>query len=151
MSAADRGDPAHPDLAPQRRFFTRRPTVGAKAAASAVLDDAKSLLRAELELAKAEVEAGVKAKALGAALLVVAAVAGWLALQGLLITVGLALATVLPGWLAALLVTLFLLLVTGVAALIGRRRLQTRVSIEETTRNVRQDLEVARARLGGRE
>lgn len=137
------------DAAPQRRFFTRRPTIGAKAATSAVLDDAKALLKAELELAKAEVQAGVQAKALGAALFVVAAVAGWLALQGLLITAGLALATVLPGWAAALVVTLFLLLVAGVAVLIGRKRLQTPVSLDETKRNVQADVETARSALGG--
>lgn len=144
MSAVD-GE----DRAPQRRFFTRRPTVGTKAAVTAVVDDVKTLLRAELELAKAEVQAGVQAKALGAGFLVAAAVAGWLALQGLLITIGLALATVLPGWLAALLVTLFLLLVAGVAALIGRRRLQTPVAIEQTKRSVQQDVEVARSALRG--
>lgn len=137
------------EIAPaRRRFFTRQPTVGAGAAAKAVVDDARTLVRAEIELAKTELSAAVKPKATGAGLLAAAAVAGWLALQGLLITAGIALALVVPEWLAALIVTVFLLVVAAIAALIGRRKLATPVSLDQTKGNVAEDVAVARARLG---
>ncbi len=138
------------EIAPssRRRFFTRQPVVGTGAAAKAVVDDARTLVRAEIELAKAELSSAAQAKATGAGLLAAAAVAGWLALQGLLIAAGLALALVLPGWAAALIVAAVLLLVAGIAALIGRRKLSTPVKLDETKRNVTEDVAVARARLG---
>jgi hypothetical protein len=132
---------------PRRRFFTREPTIGAGAAVKAVVDDTRDLVKAEIDLAKAELSAAVQAKATGAAMFAVAAVLGWLGLQGLLITAGFALALGVPAWLAALIVTLVLLLVAGIAALLGRRRLSTPVSLDETKRNVQEDVAVARARM----
>jgi uncharacterized membrane protein YqjE len=131
-----------------RRFFTRQPGIGASAAAKAVAEDVQTLARAEVDLAKAELSAAMQAKAMGAGFLVAAAVAGWLALQGLLITAGIALALVLPDWLAALIVTAVLLLVAAIAALLGRRKLSTPANLDETKRNVAEDIAVARARLG---
>jgi hypothetical protein len=135
------------DAARRRRFFTREPTIGPGAAVKAVVEDTRDLVRAELDLAKAEISNAVQAKAQGAAMFAVAAVCGWLALQGLLITAGFALALVVPGWLAALIVTLVLLLVAGIAALLGRKRLATPLTLDETKRNVQEDVAVTRARL----
>lgn len=143
ISAGDGSGPAAP-----KRFFTRQPTVGAAAAAKAVADDVRSLVQAEVALAKAEVTAAAQAKAVGAGLLAAAGVAGWLALQGLLITLGLVLAEFLPGWAAALIVTVLLLVVAGIAALLGRRKLSTPVSVEQTKHNVQEDVAVAKSRLG---
>jgi uncharacterized membrane protein YqjE len=132
---------------PEGRRFTRQPTVGASAAAKAVVEDVRGLVQAEVALAQAELQAGLRDKAAGAGLFAAAGVAGWLALQGLLITLGFVIALFLPGWAAALIVTALLLLVAGVAALIGRRKLATPVSVDTTKRNVQEDLAVAKTRL----
>ncbi|MDP8971472.1 MAG: phage holin family protein, partial [Actinomycetota bacterium] len=102
--SAGGGNPLQPDGGAPRPFGSRT-RVGAAAAARAVAEDASALVRAEIELAKAEVMQSVKVKAAGSGLLVGAAVCGWLAIQGLLLTAGLALALVLPGWAAALVVS----------------------------------------------
>lgn len=130
-----------------RRFFTRSPDAGANAAAKAVAEDASRLVRANVELAKAEARAAVQAKAMGGGLLVVAAVAGWLALQGLLIAIGLLLALVLPGWAAALIVTGVLLLVAAITGLLARRRLKTPLNLEITKQSVEEDVAWAKAHL----
>lgn len=147
ISAGGQQAPPDPSDDGFRRYFGRRPTIGAAAAAKQVATDASALVKAEIELAKAEVTASLQAKATGAGLFVAAGVAGWLALQGLLITAGLALALVLPGWAAALIVTAVLLLVAAVAALIGRRKLATPVKLETTKQNVEEDVEWAKAHL----
>jgi uncharacterized membrane protein YqjE len=143
MSVEEAGQP------PVRRFFRRQPGIGAGAAAKAVVEDARTLVQAEIALAKAELSAAVQAKATGGALFAVAAVAGWLALQGLLLAAGFALALVLPGWAAALVVTAVLLVVAAVAALLGRRKLATPVNLDTTRQNVQEDVAVAKASLGG--
>lgn len=155
------GDPTLPDSARGRNQlqpdggapggpFGSRPTVGAAAAARAVAEDASALVRAEIALAKAEVMQSVKAKATGSGLLVGAAVCGWLAMEGLLLTAGLALALVLPGWAAALVVSGTLLVVGGILGLVGKRLLATPVSIETTKHNVEEDVAWIKARLSRR-
>lgn len=135
--------------APQdRRFFTRQPTVGASTAAKAVVDDLRGLVQAEVALARAELQSSLRDKAARIGLFAAAAAAGWLALQGLLITLGFVIALFLPGWVAALIVTALLGVVAGIAALIGRRRLATRVSVDTTKQNVQEDLALAKAHLG---
>jgi len=135
--------------APQgRRFFTRQPTVGASTAAKAVVEDLRALVQAEVALARAELQSSLQDKAVGIGLFVAAAVAGWLALQGLLITLGFVIALFLPGWAAALIVTALLAVAAGIAALIGRRRLATPISVDTTKRNVQEDLAVAKSHLG---
>lgn len=135
-----------------RRYFARSTELGtgAGAAAKAVAEDASALVRAEIELAKAEMTSAVQAKALGGGLLVGAAVAGWLGLQGLLITLGFLLVLVLPAWAAALIVTALLLLVAAVLALLGRRKLKTPLNLEITKRSVEEDVAWAKAHLPNR-
>ncbi|WP_375422933.1 phage holin family protein [uncultured Friedmanniella sp.] len=115
---------------------TSEPTTGATALGSAnstvqpslgelvgsISTDLTRLVRDEMRLAQAEVadkakKAGVGVGAFGAA--------GVLALYGigvLLAAAVLALALVLPGWLAALIVGVVVLLVAGVAALVGKKK-----------------------------
>lgn len=133
-----------------RGLFGQRTTVGAAAAAKAVAEDASALVRAEIALAKAEVASSVKAKGVGAGLLVGAAVAGWLGLQGVLLTLGFVLAIFLPAWAAALIVTAVLLAGAAVAALIAKRLLSRPVELDQTKRNVERDVAIARAHLPGR-
>lgn len=124
--------------------------VGAATAARAVVDDVSALVRAEVTLAKAELSQAVHAKATGIGLLVGAAVLGWLMLQGLLITIGLALALVVPGWAAALIVTAVLALGAGVLALVARRKLAGEVGLRMTKANVEEDIQWTKAHLPGR-
>lgn len=131
-----------------REVFSRRPTVGPGPAAKAVAEDLSALLKAEVALARAEVTIGAKAKGLGVGLLLGAAVFGWLAFQGVWITIAFGLAAAgLPGWLAALIVTVVLLLVAGVLALLGKRKLATPVSVDTTKANVQEDVAWAKAHL----
>lgn len=138
-----------------RRLFGAKPTIGAAPAAKAVVEDASTLIRAEIDLAKAEFTQGIKTKATGLAALAVAGVLAWLGIQALLITIGFALALVLPGWAAALIVTLLLLVPAGIAALIGKKKLSdeqaaAKTTLETTKRNLEEDLEWTKSHLPSR-
>lgn len=136
---------------PGSRFtFGARPTVGAAAAAKAVAQDTSELVRAELDLAKAELTQGLKANGLGAGLLIGAAVLAWLAVQGLLIAIGFALALVMPAWAAALIVAVVLLIIGGVLARVGMNKLGTPVSVDQTKANVQEDVAWFKTHLQGR-
>lgn len=134
MSAATTGEPE-----PVSR------TVGDTA--KAVAADVGDLVRAELELAKAELAEGARSKATGLGLLVGTAVFAWLAAQGLLITAGIALAIVLPAWAAALIVSGVLLLLALVLALIARRKLSAPLGIDTAKAQAQEDLAWAKGRL----
>lgn len=122
-------------------------SAGVGSAAKAVAEDVTALVRAEIDLAKAELMEGVRAKATGMGLLVGTAVLAWLAVQGLLITAGLALALVLPGWAAALIVSAVLLLIGAILALVARRKLQAPVGVSAAKEQAQQDVDWAKQRL----
>ena len=132
-----------------REFFSRRPTVGPGPAAQAVVTDISDLVKAEVALAKQELTQKATEKGMGAGLFVGAAIAGWLALQGLLITAGFALALVLPAWAAALIVSVVLLLVAGLLAFIGKKKFSTPLGLDTTKTNVQEDVAWAKAHLNG--
>ena len=84
----------------------------------------QELFHREVELLKAEVFAKLKALGIGAGLLA-GALLVLLAMLGVLLTAAvLALSLVLPGWLSALIVAAFLLIVAAILALIGYRILK---------------------------
>lgn len=144
-------DPGSADAAARPRFnFGPKPTIGVGAAGKAVAEDLSALIKAEIALAKAELSGGAKDKAAGAGAFVAAAILGWLALQGLLITAGFALALVVPAWLAALIVSVVLLLIAGVAAMIGKGKIKTPVSLETTRANVEEDVAWTKSHLSNR-
>jgi Na+-transporting NADH:ubiquinone oxidoreductase subunit NqrB len=82
-----------------------------------LLCDFRRLLTLEAKLAKAELRAKTRNASVGVALLVAALLLAPLALAALVTTAILALALVLPGWAAALIVAFILIAV--VAAMIG--------------------------------
>lgn len=127
------------------RFGT--PTVGAGAAAKAVAEDTSALIRAEIDLAKAELGHAVKEKAAGAGLIGAAGLIGFLAVQTLLVTAGLALAQVLPGWAAAGVVALVLLLAAGAIAVAARRKLAAPAGLEATKESIEEDIAWAKTQL----
>ena len=84
----------------------------------------QELFHREVELLKAEMIAKLKALGAGAGLLAGALVVLLFMIGVLLTAAVLALSLVLPGWLAALIVAAFLLIVAGILVLIGYRILK---------------------------
>lgn len=84
----------------------------------------QELFHREVELFKAELFAKLKALGVGAGLLAGALVVLLFMIGVLLTAAVLALSQVMPGWLAALIVAAFLLIVAGILALIGYRILK---------------------------
>lgn len=87
-------------------------------------EQAARLVRAEIDLAKAEVSAKAKELGIGIGLLAGAGVLALYMLSAFIATAIIGLATVLPAWLAALIVSVVLLILTVVLALLGIRRLK---------------------------
>ena len=150
-SSADRADTTTLTTAAARRLG-RTPgsrfspdhgdaTMGAGPAAKAVAEDLQNLVRAEIAYAKAEMTAAAKAKGTGAGLIVAAGIVAWLGVQGLLITIAFGLAAAgLPGWAAAGIVTLVLLLVAGIAAWLAKRKLSQPVPLDAAKQRVEEDV-----------
>jgi hypothetical protein len=83
-----------------------------------------TLVRDEVALVKAEIAAKARTAAMGLGLLVAAAAVAFYLLGAVLVTIGLALATAMPEWASALIITGALLLAALVLALVGVRRLR---------------------------
>lgn len=143
------GAPADGQVDGPKFSFGPRPTVGLGAAGKAVAEDISTLVKAEIALAKAELAEDLKAQVAGPAAFAAAGVAGWLALQGVLITAGFALALVLPAWAAAGIVTAVLLVIAAGAALIGKRKLKEKkpAPLQTTKANVEKDVAWTKSHL----
>ena len=87
-------------------------------------EQASRLVRAEIDLAKAEVQTKAKQMGIGAGLLAGAAVIGLYTLGAFIATAIIGLSNAVEPWLAALIVSVVLLLITAVLALIGVSRLR---------------------------
>src|SRR5882724_9147321 len=94
-----------------------RPGLGG--AAKLVADRARSIVRLELQLAATELKKKVAALGIGIGLLAGAALFALFGLGFLFATIAAAIATALSTWLALLIVTGALFLLTGVLAVIG--------------------------------
>jgi hypothetical protein len=116
------------------------------------MEDATALVKAEAELARAEITKGAKAKAQGAGLLAAAAALSAVASLGLLLTIGFVLVEVagLPGWASALIISVVLLLIAGVVVVAGKKRFATPVTIDTTKANVQEDIAWIKQRLTSR-
>jgi membrane protein implicated in regulation of membrane protease activity len=101
-----------------------------------------TLIRSEVELAKTEISRSAKKAGVSVALFAVAGVL--LAFAGIyfFVMIAEALALVLPRWAAYGIVTLFLLIVAGLAALVGRRMLKKLDKPERTMESLRELPEV---------
>ena len=84
-------------------------------------DDATTLMRQEILLAKQELQEGLQASAKASAMLVAAGVLGLYAFFFLLYTIGEAIGG--PRWLGFAIVTVVLLIVVAVLGLVGKKRL----------------------------
>jgi uncharacterized membrane protein YqjE len=102
--------------------------------------DVSALVRAEIELAKAEIGRSAKKAGISVALFGAAGVFAALAGIYLFVTVAEALTALgLPRWVSYGIVTVFLLVLAGIAALIGRRMIK-RIEKPERTLETLSDL-----------
>jgi hypothetical protein len=111
--------------------------------------DVSTLIRSEIELAKAEV--GKSAKKAGIGIGAFAAAGVLLAFAGIYFFVAVAegIAEGLPRWLSYLIVTVFLVLLAGIAALFGRSSLKKIEKPERTLETLRELPEVVRREAPG--
>jgi membrane protein len=107
------------------------------------------LARQEVELAKAELAIKGKRAGLGLGMFGGAGAFGFYALGALVAAAILGLSTAVKPWLAALIIGAALLLVAGVAALVGKNKVQqaTPPVPEQTTESVKTDVEVAKTQF----
>lgn len=107
-----------------------------------------TLVRQELELAKAELVEKGKQAGLGAGLFGGAGVFGLYAVGAVTACVILALSTAVVGWLAALIVAVVFGAIAGVLALAGKSRVQAGVSVPgQTVDSVKEDVEWTKQRV----
>ncbi|SMC47852.1 phage holin family protein [Kibdelosporangium aridum] len=105
-------------------------------------DELKRLVRAEIRLAVFELRHKGKKMGRGAGLFGAAGLFGMLGVMTLIAAAVLALALVMPAWLSAVLVGGVLVIVAGLAALIGRRQISqaTPPVPEEAIEGIREDV-----------
>jgi uncharacterized protein YacL len=106
------------------------------------------LAQKEIELAKAEMSIKGKRLGIGAGAFGGAGLVAVLGLGTLVATIVLLLATAMTAWLAALIVTVVLFAIAGVAALIGKKKVEeaTPPVPEQTVETVKADVEEAKLR-----
>jgi uncharacterized membrane protein YqjE len=104
------------------------------------------LIRSEIRLAQVEMAEKGKRAGFGIGLFSAAGLLAFLGLSCLVTTAVLALAHALPDWLAALLVGVVLLLGAGIAALLGKQKVQqaTPPAPEHAIEGVKEDIAVVK-------
>ena len=104
-----------------------------------------TLVRQELELAKAEIATTGKRAGIGAGMVGAAGIVGFLALGAFTAFLILVLNTFMPAWLAALIVTLVYAGVAGVLALRGKDKVKEATPpAPQTVETVKEDIEWAK-------
>ncbi|WP_328458916.1 MULTISPECIES: phage holin family protein [unclassified Amycolatopsis] len=109
-------------------------------------DEVKRLVRDEIRLAVLELQHKGKKMGFGAGLFGAAGLFALFGVGALVATAVLALALVVPGWLAALIVAVVLFLIAGVAALVGKKEVTQAVPPvpEEAITGVREDVDTVK-------
>ena len=111
-----------------------------------ILAEATTVVRKEVELARTELAADLKAEVTMAKALGVGAVLGLCGLSLALVTVVLALALVMPGWAAGLLVTGVVLAAAAIVAAVGWGR-RVRKPLERTRKHLEEDVKWMKERV----
>jgi Putative Actinobacterial Holin-X, holin superfamily III len=111
-------------------------------------DQTATLVRQELDLAKAELTVKGKAAGIGAGMFGAAGLVGLYAVGALTAAIVLALSLAVTGWLAALIVAVAYGAVAGVLAPQGKTKVQQGVppTPEQTVQTVKEDVELTRQR-----
>jgi hypothetical protein len=115
-----------------------------------LLHDISALFDRQLELAKQEALENLKAMIFSAGLLIGGLVVLSMGVIALLVAAILALSLLMPGWLAGILVFVFLSIVGGILALLGRGKLVTN-PLEKTRETIKEDIEWARTQVTSNE
>lgn len=144
MTSSER--PAPP---PGGRPAPDRPTIGELVAG--ITESAATLVRHEIALAKAEIQEKAAKAGIGIGLFVAAGLVAFFAVATLVTTLVLAFATFLPPWLAALVVTVLLLVVAGLLVLVGKKALDagSPPTPDKAIASVKEDLAAVRAATEG--
>ncbi|HEV7656145.1 MAG TPA: phage holin family protein [Mycobacteriales bacterium] len=101
-------------------------------------ENVSTLVRGEIELAKAELSTTVKRAGVGGGMLAAAAAVLLFSVPFLFVVIAEVLVAIgLPRWLSYLIVWVFFLLVAGLLALIGRRQLKKMKKPERTLRTAK--------------
>jgi uncharacterized membrane protein YqjE len=139
------GDDANGTVSPKDSTFNDRSVAEL---ARQLSDQTVTLVRQELDLAKAEVTEKGKKAGLGAGMFSAAALVGIFALGALTACAILALATAVAGWLAALIVAAALGAVAGALALSGKRNVKRGIppTPERTIESVKEDVQRTKVR-----
>ena len=129
----------HTGTAPD--LSTNEPSVGELF--GRLTEQVSRLVRAELDLAKAEMIKKVKGLGIGAGLLVAAGVLALYALGTLIHAAVLGLSTVFAPWLAALVIGFVILAIVAVLALVGLRLIKaaTPLKPQDTLKNVKDNVD----------
>jgi hypothetical protein len=110
--------------------------------------EASKLLRLEISLARAELEAKLSEVGTGAIEMVAGGLIIYAGFLALLVAAGLGLALVLQPWLAALVVGAVTLSIGAITAFMGKRTLESHTLIpERTLRSLREDAAWAREQM----
>lgn len=106
----------------------------------------QDLVKGEIELLKSEIVTKLKIVGVGAGLILGAVIVLFFFIGVLLTAAILGLATVMPGWLAALIVAFVLLVAIAILAWIGYRKLKKAMPPlpEATIKNVKRDINAIR-------
>jgi hypothetical protein len=111
-----------------------------------IISQVSLLAKRQIELAKAEIRADVRAEARVAGGLGLAAVGAIIVATLLLVTAALALSLVLPGWAAGLIVTGVVAIAVALVALFSWRR-RVRTPLQHSRDELKQDVRFARERF----
>jgi uncharacterized membrane protein YqjE len=112
-------------------------------------EQVSTLVRDELALARIEMVEKGKRAGFGAGMLGTGGVLALYGVGALLVTVGAALALVMPAWTAALIVTVVLFAAAGVAALVGKKQVSAALPPEPVAamESGRRDVQAAKAAI----
>ena len=108
--------------------------------------DVSELIRYEVALAKAEIQADVKRGAVAGGMFGAAGFIALLALITAVIALGLGLAEFMPGWLAFLVETVILLVLAGILALVGKGQIGRIKPPERTITSTKKTLAAVRGK-----
>ena len=111
-----------------------------------ITTDVSTLVRKEIELAKAEVSQIVKEKLVAVGLFVIGGVVAVLILPFALLTLMEVLAIWLQRWAAALIVTLMMIAGGGLLFVIGAKKIKGKTLPEETIESIKEDVAWAKNR-----
>jgi hypothetical protein len=113
-----------------------------------IVSDTSTLVRKEIELGKAEILEAIMARVKGVALVAAAGVVALLMVTFLALAAAVALDIVMPGWASRLTVAGALLVLSGLGALLGVRRMKKpSFAPEQAKRSVKEDVAWARNQL----